>query len=120
MNDDQPAVDDFRRGDLWQNFVNFERQENARKIRKLSVDRYNLIEESMTERAQRPRRRAKVAIHRDWRLFDACTDGDEQELLELIGSGISVNLRGSKNATPLHVAARYDHVRIALYLLRNG
>jgi len=113
------TADDFRRGDLWQNFVNFERQENARKIRKLSVDRYNLIEESMSER-QRPRRKTKVAIHPDWRLFDACTDGNEQELLELIGSGISVNLKGSKNATPLHVAARYDHVRIALYLLRNG
>ena len=28
--------------------------------------------------------------------------------------------KGSKNITPLHVAARYDQVRIALYLLRNG
>ena len=73
MSDD----DDFRHGQLWQNFNNVERQDNARKIRKLSVDRFNLIEESMSTRS-RPRRRVTVQIHRDWRLFDACVTGDEQ------------------------------------------
>jgi len=38
----------------------------------------------------------------------------------LLEKGVKVNLRGSKNETPLHIAARYDHVRIALYLLRHG
>ena len=37
---------DFQNGEIWQNFGNAERQENAKKIRKLSVDRFNLIEES--------------------------------------------------------------------------
>ena len=91
-------------------------------------------------------------MHHDWRLFDACRTGDENELLGLLQDGVNPNLRGtsskindshtlrlnyfphafiieilkfefvkgSKNITPLHVAARYDQVRIALYLLRNG
>ena len=94
-----------------------------------------------------------VRMHHDWRLFDACRTGDENELLGLLQDGVNPNLRGtnskindaytlnlnnflecfvnwkfwnfefvkgSKNITPLHVAARYDQVRIALYLLRNG
>ena len=61
-----------------------------------------------------------VKIHKHWRLFDCCAEGDEAELLSLLNSGVSPNLRSSKSVTPLHLAAKYDKVRIALYLLRNG
>ena len=117
-----------------------------------TIQLLNIFLENSIEKKKR-RTGKTVRMHHDWRLFDACRTGDENELLGLLQDGVNPNLRGtnskindshtlklnhflecfvnwkfwnfefvkgSKNITPLHVAARYDQVRIALYLLRNG
>ena len=36
-------------------------------------------------------------MHHDWRLFDACRTGDENELLGLLQDGVNPNLRGTNS-----------------------
>ena len=101
---------------MWQVFIDPERRENAKKVRKLLVDRYNLIEgkifvthtlplkltlnrnfsENSIEKKKR-RTGKKVRMHHDWRLFDACRTGDENELLGLLQDGVNPNLRGTNS-----------------------
>ena len=42
----------YQLNDLWQVFIDPERRENAKKVRKLLVDRYNLIEGKFLFRTQ--------------------------------------------------------------------
>ena len=61
---------------------------------KLTLNR-NFSENSIEKKKRRTGK--KVRMHHDWRLFDACRTGDENELLGLLQDGVNPNLRGTNS-----------------------
>jgi hypothetical protein len=53
-------------------------------------------------------------------LFDACREGDVARVEELVGAGISPNVRNKKGVTPLIVSCRHGRVDAAKALVRLG
>ena len=106
---------------LWRNFTEHEIREKSKKIRKLSVERWKVIDEAdnVMDGFQRPSV-TQVGFELISRLIHACQTGDENEVLMLIRAGVNVNARGPKEQTPLQIAARHNHPRVMLHLLRSG
>ena len=63
--------------------------------------------------------KAELQRYRD--LFNGCRSGDEATVRSLLTrSGMQVNLRGPRGATPLHIAARFGQLGMVNLLLAHG
>jgi len=56
----------------------------------------------------------------DHELHDAARYGDEQDVVQLLGSGANVNYTDAGGSSPLHMAAANGHLAIVKLLLANG
>ncbi|KAH7397512.1 ankyrin repeat-containing domain protein [Cadophora sp. MPI-SDFR-AT-0126] len=62
----------------------------------------------------------EVNLPYDQDLFKTISEGTEQELLELLSFGVSVNIRDNFNNTPLHAALIKGNIGMARALLKYG
>jgi len=56
----------------------------------------------------------------EWAIFDDVNDGDIEAVKKALADGVSVNVRGDMEWTPLHHASLYNHKEIAELLIDNG
>ncbi|EKX41497.1 hypothetical protein GUITHDRAFT_95990, partial [Guillardia theta CCMP2712] len=54
------------------------------------------------------------------KLHFACCRGDPKEIIQAVKEGISINAVDNNMCTPLHVAARYNHVEVCRFLMSQG